>query len=129
MGVDNLPVLGGRFATPNSGVKSTLKGTQMSLVMTATLRRVADSPAQEKNKDTGEVSNIWSMQFEHARTNGEIELFKIQAKSDMQASGWRRVVGKQVSFPVNVIANGGYVYYWLDQGQLPAAVAYDKSAA
>jgi len=111
------------------GTQLTLKGNQMSLVMTATLRRVADSPAQEKNKDSGEVANVWSMQFEHARTNGEIELFKIKAKSEMQASGWRRVVGKQVSFPVNVIASGGNVYYWLDQGQLPAAVAYDKAAA
>lgn len=101
----------------------------MSLTMTATLRRVADSPVSEKNKETGELTSVWPMQFEHTRNNGEIELFKIKAKSDMQASGWRRVVGKQVSFPVNVIASGGNVYYWLDQGQLPSAVAYEKTQA
>lgn len=101
----------------------------MSLTMRATLRRVADSPAQEKNKESGEITNVWSMQFEHTRNNGEIELFKIKAKTEVQASGWRRVVGKEVTFPVNVIASGGNVYYWLDQGQLPAAVAYDKTPA
>lgn len=99
----------------------------MSLTMRATLRRVADSPAQEKNKETGEISNVWSMQFEHSRNNGEIELFKIKAKTEVQAAGWRRVVGKEVSFPVNVIASGGNVYYWLDAGQLPTAPAQQSA--
>ena len=88
--------------------------------MNAVLRRVADVPNQEKNQETGVISSVWSMQFEHQRGNGEIELFKIKAKSLEQASGWRKYVGKSVSFPVNVIASNSSVYYWLDQGQLPS---------
>ena len=91
--------------------------------MNAVLRRVADVPTQETNKETGAVSSVWSMQFEHQRHNGEIELFKIKAKSLEQATGWRKFVGKSVTFPVNVIASNNSVYYWLEQGQLPSGAA------
>lgn len=102
----------------------------MSLILTGTVRRVADAPVEEKNRETGAISNVWKMQIENIKANGEFEMLQLKAKSEVQAAGWRRFLNKQISVPVNQYAANGKPGVWIEAGQLPSpAVTIPQTTA
>ena len=92
------------------------------LILQCLIRSVAQSPVDETNRETGKVTSVWKMQVEHTDAKGDLQLQTLKAKSPAQADGWRKMVSKTVNVPVMQVVNGGKVYLYLTEGQLPTPV-------
>jgi hypothetical protein len=101
------------------------------LILQALVRSVSQNVVEETNRETGKITNIWVIQLEHTTAKGDLMLEKLKAKSQAQAEGWRKCVGKTVNVPVLTTSNGGKVYLYLTEGQLPTVQtsAADYNAA
>lgn len=93
------------------------------LILQALIRTVSQNPVEETNRETGKITNTWPIQLEHTNAKGELVLEKLKAKSQIQAEGWRKNIGKTCNIPVLTTSNGGKVYLYLTEGQLPTVTA------
>lgn len=96
----------------------------MIVISDASVLRV--KPFQEKNRETGEITNIHKADLQHY-TNGdtasaEIEILSIKLKEPAQAEAFRKAVGQMVRFPARVWAVGGGTGFWLEKGVLPTVI-------
>lgn len=98
-------------------------------LMQALVRTVAQNAVEEKNRETGAITLVWPIQLEHEGRNGKLEFRTVKAKSQAQADGWRKYIGKEIVTPINFVAVKTDCVPWLTEGQLPKAVAPQAVAA
>ncbi len=98
------------------------------LILQCLIRSVSNTSVDETNRDTGKVTPIWKIQTEHTDAKGELQLQTLKAKTAAQAEGWRKLLGKNVNVPVLQVVNGGKVYLYMIEGQLPTEIPSKATA-
>jgi len=103
----------------------------MIVISNATVLRV--KPVQDKNRDTGEVTNIHTVDLQHFSNadtaTAEIDILTIKLKDPVQADAFRKVLGQAVNIPARVWAVGGGTGFWLEKGVLPTVIAQQAAKA